>query len=69
MNDAIDTLNGLPQVVGVSQVSQGYIRIETANFTVIARLADHQPGTIATERKLAGYLITDKTGSPGDQQF
>ena len=69
MNDAVDTFDGLPQAVGMSQVSQGYIRIKPADLAIIARLTDHQPGSIAIARKLTGYLITDKTGSPGDQQF
>jgi hypothetical protein len=69
VNDAVDTFNGLPQAVGMSQVSQGYIRIEPTDLAIIARLTDHQPGSIPIARKLTGDLITDKPGSPGDQQF
>jgi hypothetical protein len=69
VNDTVNPFNRMPEAAVFSHISQRKIRIETADLAVIARLVNHQPWSATSERKLARYLIANKTRSPGDQQF
>jgi hypothetical protein len=67
MNDPVNAFDCLLEAFVIPQIGCNEIRIEMADFTVIAGLAYHQPGAVSTHRQLAGYLLTYKTGSSGNE--
>ena len=69
MDDPVDAVHRLFKASVISQIGQGEIGIEMADFAIITRIADHQPRFIPINRKLAGNLIADKAGGTGYQKF
>jgi hypothetical protein len=69
MQDNVNAFDRQLEAFGLPQIGYDKIRIEMANFAVIAGLPYHQPGMVSAIGELAGHLLANKTGSSGDQQF